>query len=115
MTTKTASMTTEAIVTGNGKALNHSQAEMIYSAMCALNNVAGRVQDSFRVKGPAGRDHMQISEYENGCVRIYLGDALGARCGELLEEYTGQHAFARSYGFDDDVTVASISHALSPV
>lgn len=66
--------------------LNKPQAEAIYSAMCALNNVIGRIGSMSLPE--AG---IVVNEFANGRViinSIYVGD----------ESHANQAAFAAAYG-----------------
>lgn len=67
--------------------LTPAQAQAVYSAMCALNNVGGRIDNIF-VGGSA-----LVRETHSGRVRVL--SALGA--GEK-ETYRDQSAFAAAYG-----------------
>lgn len=65
------------------KILNQSQAEAVYSAMCALNNVGMRIDANIRatrvVEGPGGGV-------------VVFGYA------QPTEQYANQSAFATAYG-----------------
>lgn len=66
--------------------LNQAQAEAVYSAMCALNNVGGRVFATMgdqRVTEANGA--VTVSEYQEGQ-------------WEPCERYDSQSAFATAYG-----------------
>ena len=63
--------------------LNQAQAEAVYSAMCALNNVSGRVDAQM----PSGR----VVEGANGVILVIA-------YGKPLEDYGNQAAFATAYG-----------------
>ncbi len=65
------------------KILNKSQAEAVYSAMCALNNVSGRVDAQM----PSGR----VVEGANGVILV-------TAYGRPSEDYGNQAAFATAYG-----------------
>lgn len=80
--------------------LNSGQAEAIYGAMCALNNVA--MSDSpmtieFHdvVSGEPCR--VQVSNTAAGLLRVSIGGGLLAR---EREEYESQAAFATAYALD---------------
>lgn len=77
------------------KILTQAQAEAVYSAMCALNNVGARVQ----VFG-LDADGLEVRERANGCVVI--GYLVGnARRGTVLESHADQSAFATAYGLNE--------------
>lgn len=74
------------------KILSQSQAEAIYSAMCALNNVGGRVTAEF--------GGLQAYELSDGSICVQ-GDAAvrnGAAMEDGIEAYDSQSAFAQAYG-----------------
>lgn len=70
------------------KILNQSQAEAVYSAMCHLNNVGGRIAVTFG-------ERVRVMEMANGAVHVrqHLGGAW-----EPAELYADQSAFATAYG-----------------
>ena len=63
-----------------------AQAEAVYSAMCTLNNVGGRV---FATMGD-----QRVTE-ANGCITVF--EYLEGQW-ELGERYVSQSAFATAYG-----------------
>lgn len=65
--------------------LNRAQAEAVYSAMCALNNVAGRVRIYLD-------DGVVVSESKEG--RVYVMGELGS------EVFASQASFATAYGLN---------------
>ncbi len=72
--------------------LNKSQAEAVYSAMCALNNVGGKVKAMF---GNVATDGINVFEDDGGevvVVRVNHYDVLES------ERCTSQSAFAIAYG-----------------
>lgn len=73
------------------KILNQAQAEAVYSAMCALNNV-GDVSSEFNL--PNG---IWVQAQANGAVQI----APEARLAKW-ESYPNQAAFATAYGLNAD-------------
>lgn len=79
--------------------LNNSQADAVYSAMVALNNVSGRVHVRFDLENNAV---LHAAEYEDGSVQVFIGDAIGNRCGGAFEQFGSQNEFAKAYGFDLD-------------
>lgn len=68
--------------------LNQAQAEAVYSAMCALNNVGGRID--VLIPNPGGVI-VQVQEMQHGEVWVFFG-SLGS------ENYADQSAFAAAYG-----------------
>lgn len=74
--------------------LNQAQAEAVYSAMCALNNVGGRL--STQLPPPVGSNTwIHIEDHFEGfgvLIRHGMGTA-GKR-----ESYDNQSAFATAYG-----------------
>lgn len=75
--------------------LAKAQAEALYSAMVALNNISGKMDALFALPGDnAG----QVHAHENiitGEVHIRL---INCDDGEKRELYTSQHSFAEAYG-----------------
>ncbi len=69
--------------------LNASQADAVYSAMCALNNV------SMRLDGCVAAG-IRCREDENGAVFVF--DMRAGHTGGPCEEYASQNAFATAYG-----------------
>ncbi len=76
----------------NTKILTQVQAESVYSAMCALNNVNARVKAMF---GNVATDGVNVFEEDDGCVRVARVNAYDVR---EHEEYNDQAAFADAYG-----------------
>jgi hypothetical protein len=70
--------------------LNHAQAEAAYSAMCALNNVGGRIDVSVPASGSQPKQWGWITVREN-----LVGEILVQGCG--TEIYDDQAAFAIAY------------------
>ena len=74
--------------------LNTAQAEAVYSAMCALNNVGAKVDVTFG--NPDNGIH--VYEYKwGGAGKVYvyrmsIGTVIGDEC------YADQSAFATAYG-----------------
>ena len=64
--------------------LTQAQAEAVYSAMCSLNNVSGRIDAHI---SSAGR----VVECANGVVLV-------TAYGKQSEDYSSQSAFATAYG-----------------
>lgn len=67
--------------------LNQSQAEAVYSAMCALNNV-GNVSSEFNLP-----NDVWVQAAANGGVSI-----VPRTHGAKIEQYADQSAFATAYG-----------------
>ena len=71
--------------------LNPSQAEAIYSSMCALNNVGARVKASF---GDLDKEAINVFEDEEGFVKVVKIRSWTQRG---LEFYENQADFAKAY------------------
>ena len=67
--------------------LNKAQAEAIYSAMCALNNVSGRISGTIVFP-----DDMAVTCWSEGDSTVSAVDGNGAS-----EYYADQAAFAAAY------------------
>lgn len=70
-----------------GLILTAAQAEAVYSAMCALNNVGGRL----RVQLTQGKNVILVEEFASG------GVVVDTKPRHSVEVYAGQHAFATAY------------------
>jgi len=68
--------------------LNQAQAEAVYSAMCALNNVGGRIAAMMEFKT---KNEVQVTQQADGQVLV-LKD-IGLTC----ERHADQAAFANAY------------------
>lgn len=68
--------------------LTPAQAEAVYSAMCHLNNVSGRIAATMEEK-------LRVIEMATGAV--YVRELLGGEW-ETAELYADQSAFATAYG-----------------
>lgn len=77
------------------KTLNQSQADAVYSAMVALNNVCGRVKVTLDTKPR----RLQVKENSNGTVVVGYG-LHNAATADVLESYTGQNEFCAAYALD---------------
>lgn len=77
--------------------LNQAQAEAVYSAMVALNNVSARAHVRIDLEDGAT---LHACECEDGSVQIFIGDALGNPTGGRFEQFDTQNAFAKAYGLD---------------
>lgn len=69
--------------------LSTTQAEEVYSAMCHLNNVYGKLDVGLNTHGSG---FVQVRETPSGEVWIHGGHGIGAEC------YPDQAAFAAAYG-----------------
>lgn len=75
------------------KILNQAQAEAVYSAMCYLNNVGGKLEAAMpSLKNP--RRSVHVIEIAGVGIQVCEGYHLGA----AREEYTNQSEFATAYG-----------------
>lgn len=72
--------------------LNQAQAEAVYSAMCALNNVGGKIKAMF---GSVAADGINVFEEDDGTVRVVRVNRY-----DVLEseDYADIPAFAVAYG-----------------
>lgn len=75
--------------------LNQAQAEAVYSAMCALNNVGAELKATIYTRDSAG-DYMRVYQ-DGGAVKVV--DVLGHSV-ENREHYDDQAAFAAAYGLN---------------
>ena len=76
--------------------LSKPQAEAVCSAMCALNNVSGRVDAQM----PSGR----VVECANGVILV-------TAYGKPSEDYDNQAAFATAYGLNSDEWQSDVAAA----
>lgn len=67
--------------------LNQSQAEAVYSAMCALNNVGGALSATIEV--------IRVEETHSGAVQVWTLDTI-----DNPERHADQSAFATAYGLN---------------
>lgn len=76
--------------------LTKAQAEAIYSAMCALNNVGGKV-DAYvpNLSNPAKKGHL-VAVREMGATTVEVRAGFDEE--EEREDYRNQAAFAAAYG-----------------
>lgn len=88
--------------------LNQSQAEAVYSAMCALNNVFGRIKAQF---GDVSDDGVNVFEVDGSVnvVRVRHYDVLEA------EYYASQAAFAAAYGLNSDAAPDAPGAVVNPL
>ena len=63
--------------------LNQYQAEAIYSAMCELNNVSGKIKVCF---GNIKTDFINVWENETGDIRIVKGHEYTEICSEFFHD-----------------------------
>ena len=77
--------------------LNNSQAKAVFDAMCALNDVDGKIDVIF----PSGENkyisvvELNISEIEQ--IDVYTCDHNGNYDGDLFETYESQYEFSEFY------------------
>jgi hypothetical protein len=76
------------------KLLTQAQAEAVYSAMCALNNVGGKVKAEF--DNPKG---YHTAVFENAFKYVTVVESYFHRKTNE-EAYTSQAAFAEAYGLN---------------
>lgn len=83
------------------KILNQAQAEAVYSAMCALNNVGGNIKANLPI---SAKVPLSPAAY----IRVFEDDGLVkvVRCVDFLvkanEVYNSQAEFAAAYGLDGE-------------
>lgn len=77
--------------------LTQSQAEAVYSAMCALNNVSANSGVSVSLVGEADGEMARYTVTENaaGEIEVIKGPAPARRA---VEKHDNQSAFATAYG-----------------
>lgn len=74
--------------------LTTAQAQAVYSAMCALNNVCAKI-DTEVPAGSAGSGMIaRVYEAHSGAVVVCSGRS------DPVEQYDNQAAFAAAYGLD---------------
>lgn len=71
------------------KILIQSQAEAVYSAMCALNNVSGRLYATLELE----LGDLDVREYQGGEIFVSIGGS--------VERFVDQSAFAAAYRLID--------------
>jgi len=79
--------------------LNQAQAEAVYSAMCALNNVSGVIKCRI--------DAIEVVEHANRLVVVNSGCGAGYQS----ERYEDQAAFATAYGLNSDEPQSDVAAA----
>ena len=79
--------------------LNQAQAEAVYSAMCALNNVGARLS-AHGIGYDADGFEISAEQSETGLVSIGTGFAPHAE-RKVLERHGGKNAFATAYGLHE--------------
>lgn len=82
--------------------LTTAQAQAVYSAMCALNQVGGG-----QVEAYVDAAFALVREHLSGCVRV-----VSIRENDKREEYADQAAFAAAYGLRDAPDAADLLAAL---
>lgn len=75
--------------------LNQSQAEAVYSAMCALNNVGGRVDARIPEDGAVVT---RVCDTLSGEIHISIENRIVLGSSEIVELHEDQSAFATAYG-----------------
>lgn len=80
------------------KIMNQAQAEAVYSAMVALNNVCARAHVRIDLGDNAV---LHVRENEDETVQVFIGDAIGNPAGGAFEHFASQNAFAAAYGFTE--------------
>lgn len=77
--------------------LNQAQAEAVYSAMCALNNVSVSEGTEITFVGTSndGMARYTCSEYPDGQIEV---DKWPGQLDRHIEFYANQAAFATAYG-----------------
>lgn len=86
--------------------LTKAQAEAVYSAMCALNNVGGALW--CRMTAGKGEEWVGVREEDSGAIHIRKGalrrfdsiESVVAIGTGALEHHASQAAFAAAYGLD---------------
>lgn len=79
----------------DNKLLNEPQAEAVYSAMVALNNVGGKISARLEDSAISAR-HITVTEDVTGVfVSLFIRGA-----HHLSERYTDQNAFAKAYNLE---------------
>lgn len=90
--------------------LNQAQAEAVYSAMCALNNV-GHTFLRANFEAPHGR-RINVSETCEGvAVRLHAYQGNPVEQIESGEDYDDQSAFATAYGLISDEPQSAVAAA----
>lgn len=81
------------------KILTQSQAKAAYSAMCALNNVGGRVISKIEERGrhAIGNPPVEVVEGDFGEIRIGFR-IISGQSPIVVEQYQDQAAFSAAYG-----------------
>lgn len=76
--------------------LTPAQAKAVYDAMCALNNVGGRIRATTPTKSPL----LQIEVRENSVGEVFVQ-------GDGCEIYADQAEFSTAYGLNADATAGA--------
>ncbi|WP_233875083.1 hypothetical protein [Paraburkholderia adhaesiva] len=77
------------------KILNKDQAEAVYSAMVALNNVWAQVHVRIKLDKHA---YLHVREQHEGHVDVFIGDQTGKHRSGTSERHDDQDAFSSAYG-----------------
>jgi len=96
--------------------LTQSQAEAVYSAMCALNNVGGALW--CRAQMPCSTEWADVRQDDAGAVHIGKGplhrfdriESVVTRVGPV-EYHANQAAFAAAYGLNSDEPQSAVAAA----
>ena len=75
--------------------LNQSQAEAVYNAMCALNNVGAALECLLPLGGGKA-----VRVYEALNASVHVATEAGGRAWQSVERHESQSAFATAYGLD---------------
>lgn len=81
--------------------LNKSQAEAVYSAMCALNNVSLNNGISVSFVGASCDSMVRYTVTENAAGEVEITEGPMPLC-RTVEQYSDQNAFAAAYGLLSD-------------
>lgn len=78
--------------------LNNSQAKAVFDAMCAINNVDGKINAIIPV---GGKKYISVVELAggdfSGQIDVYTCDHNGNYDGDLFETYESQYEFSKFY------------------
>ena len=89
--------------------LNQAQAQAVYNAMCALNNVGARLS-AHGIGYDADGFAISAEQSETGLVSIGTGFAPHAE-RKVLERHGGKNAFATAYGLNPDEPQSAVAAA----
>lgn len=77
--------------------LNNSQAKAVFDAMCALNNVDGKIDVIFPFSENKYISVVSLNNSEIGQIDVYTCDYSGNYDGDLFETYESQYEFSKFY------------------